>query len=353
MNTTNGARDDSTLRDELSVFGLSDTEIDTYLALLSLGEAPTRAVAEEADVTQRAVYGIAERLERRGLVRVKEHASPTTISALPPREAIANLSTRLEALTPSLEERFEQTTKEAPEIQMVKSRETALKRLRNALLEAETEAFVAVPAHVYPEIETELRDAAKRGVFTFLILGEIDDPEDETHNFTGVADVVRYWDAGLPFLYIVDDLSAMIGDPDVLALSHNDKEAVTVSQEHLTGSIVGLYLSAYWAASKIQYVTEPDPLPASFNWFREAVFQAFLHQQEGHDLWADIVTESGAEISGKVTEVRQAFIEPSTNDYTLETSLYLETDDGEVSAGGPGAFIEDYRGETVTLRTEP
>lgn len=351
--TRSSEKDDRALREELSVFGLSDTEIDTYFALLSQGEATTRTVSEDADVTQRAVYGIAERLERRGLVRVKDHASPTTISALPPKEAMENLSNRLESITPSLEERFDDATEQAPEIQMIKSRDTALRRLRSALSQAETEAFVAVPKRVYSEIERELRNAADRGVFSFLLLGEIDESEDDEYDFTGVADVVRYWDASLPFLYIVDDESAMIGDPHVLAIPHNEEEAVTVSQEHLTGSILGMYLSAYWPASKVQYVTEPDPLPASFDWFREAVFHAFLHRQEGRDFWADVVTESGESISGKVTDVRQAFVEPSSNDYTLETSLYLETDDGEVSFGGPGSFIEHYTAETVALRGEP
>ncbi len=351
--TRSSGLDDATLREELSVFGLSDTEIDTYLALLSLGEATTRAIAEAADVSQRGVYGIAERLERRGLVRVKKHASPTTISALPPEEAMQNLSTRIESITPSLKERFDDSTEQAPEIRIIKSRETALKRMRTALSEAEVEALVAVPEHVYPEIEAELKDAAARGVFIFLLLGEMDEVDDDTHEFADVADAVRYWDASLPFLYTVDDKSAMIGDPHVLELPHNDKDAVTVTQNHLAGSVLGMYLSAYWPASKLQYVTDPDPLPASYDWFREAVFHAFLHRQAGTDLWADVVTESGEEFFGKIIDIRQAFVEPASNDYTLETSLVLETLDGEVSFGGPGAFIEDHRAESVTLRANP
>ncbi|WP_396613902.1 TrmB family transcriptional regulator (plasmid) [Haloferax sp. S1W] len=348
-----GQTDETALRNELSVFGLSDTEIDTYLALLSLGEATTRTIADEAGVTQRAVYGIAERLERRGLVRVKDHASPTTISASPPQEAMENLSARLESMIPSLEERFEQTTDGAPEIQMVKSRETALKRLRNALSKAETEALVAVPEHAYPEVEQELRDAVDRGVFTFLLLGEVDDVDTSAHDFTGAADAVRYWDAALPVFCIVDNESALVGDPHILSLPHSGDEAVSVSQGHLTSSILGTYLSAYWPASKIQYVADPASLPKTFDWFREAVFHAFLHRKEGNNIWADVVTENGAEFSGKVSDVRQAFIEPASNDYTLETSITLETDDGEVSVGGPGAFIEEYRAKTVTLRLEP
>lgn len=351
MSRSNG-RDDASLRADLSVFGLSDTEIDTYLTLLSRGEATTRTVAENADVTQRAVYGIAERLEERGLVRVKDHASPTTISALPPEEAMDSLKERLESITPSLEERFNNATSQTPEIRMVKSRNTALKRLRSGLSEAEHEAFVAIPDHVYSEIEDELRAAVDRGVFTFLLLGDRDGTDGVEREFTDVADVVRYWHESLPFLYAVDDESAMIGDPDVLSLTHNDKDAVTVSQGHLSGSVLGMFLSAYWPASTIQYVSEAEPLPATFDWFRQAVFHAFLHHQQGTELRADVVTEDGTQLSGRVVDVRQAFVEPSTNDYTLETSLYLETDAGTVSCGGPGAFIEDYRAEIVALRSD-
>lgn len=345
--------DEETLREELSVFGLSDTEIDTYLALLPRGEATTRVIAEDADVTQRAVYGIAERLERRGLVRVKDHASPTTISAIPPGEAMENLSERLESITPSLKKRFEDTTAEAPEIQIIRSRDTALKRLRSAISEAKTEAFVAVPAHVYPDVEPELRAAVERGVLTFVLIGGIDQSDGEARDLTGVADVVRCWDAQLPVVYIVNGESAMIGDSEVLAAQHNEAEAVTVSQKHLTGSVLGMFLSAYWPASEIEYVTEPTALPASFDWFRTAVFHGFLHRQAGHDLWADVETVSGEKKSGKVCDVRQAFVEPVTNKYTLEMSITLETTDGTVSFGGPGSFIEDYQGKRITLRGEP
>jgi sugar-specific transcriptional regulator TrmB len=345
--------DESGLREELSVFGLSDTEIDTYLAVLSKGEASTRVIAEDAGVTQRAVYDIAERLETRGLVRVKEHASPTMIRALPPGEAIANLSERLEALAPSLEDRFNETTEEAPEIQIIRSRDTALKRLRSAIDGAELGLFLAIPHAIYPAVESELRAAVDRGVLVFLLLGEFDVETLDAGEFEGVADAVRYWHAALPFLYVVDDDSAMIGDSDLLLRQNSDEEAVTVSQEHLTGSILGMYLSAYWSTATELYVTEPDPLPGTYDWFRAAVLHAYLHHQQGTELWVEATSVDGDEVFGRVKEVRQALVEPSTNGYTLEMCLVLETRDGEVTFGGPGAFIEDYEAESVTLKTSP
>ncbi|MFB6126217.1 MAG: TrmB family transcriptional regulator [Halolamina sp.] len=341
--------DDDALRDELSTFGLSDTEIDTYLALLECGEASASTISETADVTQRAVYNIAERLEARGLIRVNDHASPTTIRALAPDRAIENLADRLESIKPSLEARFNETTPQTPEIQIVKSGETALKRLRTAISGATEELLVAVPEDVYPEIEAELRAAVDRDAVVFLLLGSVDEIDGDGGDYAGVADVVRYWDESLPLVYTTDDQSAMIGDSELLTGTHADEMAVTVSQSDLSGSILGMYFSAYWPAATELYVTEPDPLPATYDWFRQATLQGVLHRRAGVDLSVAIETDDGTFVTGPVAEIRQAFVEPATNDFTLETSFVVETDSGLVSVGGPGSFIEDHQAESVTL----
>ncbi|WP_459192149.1 TrmB family transcriptional regulator [Halosimplex sp. J119] len=342
--------DDQTLRDELSVFGFSDTEIDTYLAVLAQGETTVRTVSEEADVTQRAVYNIAERLEDRNLVRVNDHASPTTIRARPPQEAIDSLSGRLESIAPSLEERFNETQPQAPEIQIIKSRETAVKRLREGISEADHEVLVAVPEHAFEDIESELRAAVDRDVLVFLLIGGIEDLDGDERRLEDTATIVRAWSESLPFMYAADDRAAMIGHSGVISGTHVDEGAVTVKQDNLAGSIVGLYLGAYWPAATELHVCEPDSLPRTFEWFRHSVLEAVLHQRDGTELEAVVTTDAGEEVAGRVSQVRQAFVEPATNDYTLETSLYLETEDGEVSVGGPGSFIEEYEGELVTLR---
>ncbi|QPV63365.1 TrmB family transcriptional regulator [Halosimplex litoreum] len=342
--------DDGTLRDELNVFGFSDTEIDTYLAILEQGETTVRTVAEAADVTQRAVYNIAERLQDRGLVRVNDHASPTTIRALPPEEAIDALSNRLESITPTLENRFNETEPKTPEIQIIKARETAVKRLRRGISEADHEVLVAVPGHSYEDIEPELRDAVDRGVLVFLLVGGMADIDADELGLDETAAVVRSWSESLPFMYAADDEAAMIGHSGILSGTHVDKEAVTVTQDNLAGAIVGLYFGAYWPAATEVHVREPGDLPRTFDWFRHSVLEAVLHRREGAELEAVVRTDEGPEVAGRVSQVRQAFVEPATNDYTLETSLYVETDAGEVSIGGPGSFIEEYEGQTVTLQ---
>lgn len=99
-------------------------------------------------------------------------------------------------------------------------------------------------------------------------------------------------------------------------------------------------------------MTDPDPLPRTFGWFRKALLHATLHHRMGTDLWAEVETESGTEIVGSVSQIRQALIEPATNEFTLEASLYIETDEGEVSIGGRGSFVEDYEAKSIILRSD-
>ena len=348
--TMSSKKNEETLREELGAFGLSETEINTYLALLSHGEATTNTVSQDADVTQRAVYGIAERLENRGLVRVNDHASPTTIRALPPEEAMANLSERLELITPLLQERFNETQPRTPRVKMMKTRETVLKHIRSAISQAEHEVVLAIPEQIYPEVRSELRAAVSRNVLVLLLLGDIEDFEGDANRFAGSADVVHFWSESVPVLYTVDDRLAMIGSAEVVSGTHNDEDAVEVSQSRLTGTVLSTYLGTYWPASTESYVTDPYPLPRTFDWFRQAALHAALHHSNGTDLWAEVETSTGRAISGPVSRIRQALVEPATNDFSVETSLTIQTDKGEVRIGGPDSFIEEYEARSITLK---
>ncbi|POG53936.1 TrmB family transcriptional regulator [Haloferax marisrubri] len=348
------------LREELGDFGFSDKEIDVYLALLSLGEAATSAISEAADVSQQAVYTITDRLEDRGLVRVNDHASPKTIRAVPPKESMAALSSRIDSITPVLDSRFNDTKPQTPELKMVKSHETALKRLQEAISQAQREVIVAIPERVYPDIEHELQAARERDVLVFLLVQDVDDPSTARERFSGAADIVRCWTENILFLFATDTQSAnpsvhqsaLVGDALLLSGTHETGDGVAVSEKHLAGSIHGMFFSAYWPAGTEVFITDPDPLPKTYDWFRQAVFHAMLHKKRGTDIWADIETDDGETISGRVSNISQALIAPTTNEYTLQTSLTLETDEGEMSVGGRNAILENYEAKSVTLRVE-
>jgi len=348
--TDSDGGDETALREQLRVFGLSDNEVNTYFALLELGEATASTVAEDAGVTQRTVYNIMERLEARELVRVNDHVSPTTIRALPPSEAMDEISDRIDAMTPALEDRYSATQPRTSEIEMAKSQRKVLKHLKRDMEAAEQEMLVSVPEHVVPEIEDDLRAALDRGVFVLLIVGEVDDMEAAADRFDGLGNAVRCWDEEMAYAYAADDERAMIGSPDVFDGAYFQEGVVWVSEWGLSGAVVATFLAAYWPFPVEVSLADPADLPATFDWIRAATFTARRHRMAGTEIRAEVDTVSGEQISGRVAEVRQSLIEPSTNEFTLENNLIVETGAGTVSVGGPGGYLEDYRLDSVTLR---
>jgi len=344
--------DESTIREMLEIFGLTEKEIDVYLAVLRLGEATTSTIAEKANVSQQAVYTITERLADRGFVRVNSHASPKTISAIPPEESMGRVSSEIGKMTGLLDDLFNEPETQTPELRLVQSRKTAINRLRDAISQARNEIVLAIPERIYPDIESELQDARDRGVLVFLLIQGVSDDKDR---FRETADAVRYWNEEGVFLYTVDiqtdNKTSFIGDSDLVSGTHRSGTGVVVSQRHLCNAIHGIFFSTYWASGVELFVTEPYALPRRFEWFRAAVFHAFLHDRSGTELRADIEVQNGETVSGAVTEIRQAFVEPVTSEFYLETALFLETAEGRVSVGGPDSFIEDYEAAVVTLRS--
>jgi hypothetical protein len=65
--------------------------------------------------------------------------------------------------------------------------------------------------------------------------------------------------------------------------------------------------------------------------------------------WTD--DDEPAEIVGRVVETKQGMVEPTNNEFPVEHSLVVATDDGEVTVGGQGAFVEDVEADLV--RIEP
>lgn len=341
---------DGSLVAVLSSIGLSEASIQTYLALLSRGEATTRPLAEDAGITQRAVYDIVERLADRGLVHVNDHASPTTVRAIPPDEAISDLTSQLDSIRPELEERFVETAPQTTEIQMIKTRETVLKQLHEAIETASNEILLSIPTFLYPELKSTLKAANERGVFVLLILSGPNELDETTESFDGVATAVRRWKQDLTVVSVVDNEMAMIGDPALLSNARTTEEYVSLSQRHLAGSVSGLYLSGYWPASTEVFVVDPKELPRTFGWFRRALLCATLHYHTGRDLHATITTTTNDTVSGPVTDIRQALIEPFNNEFALEQVFVIESNAGTITIGGPGSFAEDYEAQSVTLR---
>jgi len=350
--------DDRTLNDLLRRFGLSDKEVDTYLSLLAHGEAKASTVAEAAGVSKRYVYSVSESLAERGFVEVNDHVVPTTIRANPPDEVINRLRSDVDAIRPGLEERFSRVERQTEQFEVIKSRVTVIKRIRSLLADADAEVALSITADHLPEIRDSLVEAVDRGVLVLLIVSDADGAADLEGGLDGVASVVRTWGEAMPTLLTVDSAAGVVVPPELLRRSNTDRQAIHFAQEQLAPVIVGSFLGNYWPAANEVATAPPAPLPVEYANFRHTVLQTTLRLRAGETprvtvggRWTE--SDEPAEIDGRVVESKQGMVEPTNNEFPVQHSLVVETDDGEtVTVGGQGAFVEDVEADLVRIEAE-
>lgn len=345
--------DDASLADTLQRFGFSDKEVDTYLTILELGEAKASTIAEEAGVSKRYVYSIAEKLSERGFVGVNDHVVPTTIRANPPADVVEALTSDLDDVRPALESRFSRATPRSERFEVVKSRVTVLKRISELVSRAETEVTLGIPYHLLDEVADDLRDAVERGVLVILLVAGVEPGTNA--RLSGLASVARAWDQPMPTMLTVDHEAGLVAPAEMITRSKSEARAFVFAQEQLGPVIVGSFLGNYWPMAAEVYTREPETLPATYDDFRHAVFEATLHVRRGDDVAARVTgrpvyfDDGPTELDGRIVDVRQGLLVPSTNSFPVENTLVVEDDEGTFSVGGDGAFVEDFEADSVEL----
>ena len=347
--------DDATLSAQLTRLGLSEKEVDTYLTVLERGELTASEIADETGVSKRYVYSISESLEERGFVAVDDHVVPTMIRARPPEEVVGHLITDAQTIQPALETRHTQAEQAAEQFEVIKSRETVYKRIRELIADSESELTLSLPADRLSMVESELRAAVDRGVLVLLLLTETDSCPDGAAE--GLASITRIWQEPMPAMVTVDDRVGLVAPAEMLASGHTDTQAIVFTHPQLGPVIVGSFVGNYWPVATEVAVADPLALPMTESDVRKAVVQATLWLQREADLrariegrWID--TRDSVEFEGNVVTTVQGIVEPTNSRFPIEASLTLEYDDMQVTVGGEGAFIEDIEAERVTLCRE-
>jgi sugar-specific transcriptional regulator TrmB len=347
--------DTPTLKQRLRQFGLSDKEIDTYLTILEFGSATASEVADAAGVSKRYVYSASEALEERGFVTVEDHVVPTTVRANAPEAVVGRLQEELTTIGPALEERFTRAEPTGDQFEVLKSRVTVLKRIRERIDTAEQEVVCAIPERRFDEVADALAAAVDRGVLVVLVVSDTEGGVDPA----GHATVARTWREPMPSIVTADFAAGLVAPTEMITRSADGTQAIAFTQRQLGPVIVGSFFGNYWPNATEASVAPPHDLPREYRSFRHAVLQATLHRRAGTDPHASLRGRfldgraDDAHVAGRVVETRQGLVEPVTNDFPVENALVVETDDGVVSVGGPGAFVEDVElaaGTTVELR---
>ena len=348
--------DDSTLARQLAHFGLSDTEIQTYLAILENGEAKASTIADATGVSKRYVYSVCEELEDQGFIEVNDHVVPTKIRAKQPEEVVEIFSNRLEEIEPALERRYSAVESRTQRFDVIKSRVTVLKRITEYINDAERRVAISIPHSALSQIREELQDAVERGLLVLLLVTDTEpDGAEFVEDDHPVASVVRSWNVPVPVMVAIDKELGIISSSEMMTVANSDERAISLAEDRIVPTLFGSFLANFWVSADQQYVIDPAPLPRTYESIEHAVFQATLQLRAGNDVTACVKATSNVgegeteTVTGRVVETNQGIVEPVTNEFPIEHSLVLETDGGQTTIGGNEAFLEEYAARTITL----
>lgn len=335
--------------ERLQDFGFSEKEAAVYRSLLQLGEAKPSEIASAANVSTRYVYAVGERLESRGFVTVNDHVTPTVMRALPPEEVIEGLRTELAHLESTLRQQYDAPEKHELRVEVMKTTMTLRKRIRTHIDRAMSSVVLSIPGVALTDIAAELRDARERGVLVLLVLGRSTAMPD----VAGVADLVRLRPRSPTAMAAVDDSCGIVMSTDMLARSNSGDRAVLCSDPRVGHLLFGGFMGTIWLVAEEHYATEPAALPETYTSVRRAVIDAALHERSGTELHAHVTRNGPGSVSsggltGRIVDLRQPFIAPTSARFPTECTIVLDTGDDRVEIGGPGP-IEERAEPTIRL----
>lgn len=352
---------ESIIRQHLATFGLSEKEIDAYLAVLRSGTMTTGDLADRADVSTGYIYDVVQTLADRKLVTIDESTSPTTVRARPPEEVSGEFSAQIEDLEGAIDDLFGGGV-EAAGFEVVRSRSTVRRRARSAIEAARGEVFIVIPATEFAQLRDVLVDAIDRGVVVYLMLvpPSLESTMEALEDPGSVSRVLRTWSSKPPVTVISDETRGVVGPYAVLSGRHGEESAVSFTMPAIAGGFLGNIMSNVWPMGDTEFLSNPDPLPHTYEFFRSSVTNAALHRMADRTLAADLLVkdvDSGSQEHHEnvpIVEVRQSLVGEPTTAFPTENSLVVEID-GErravgSHAGGFEPFFEKYAAVEVTLQ---
>ena len=347
------------LRREIQNFGLTAKKADTYLTILENGPTTVTEIADEANVSKRYVYTVAEELEDRQFIIVNDYFTPTTIEAAPPEEVHDHLTDRVNKFYSNLKAKH-QNGDSAGDTKVLKSRSTVINKIEELIGAAEDQLALSLPALVIPTLSDALRDAVDRGVLVLLLVFEDgnrpgSDPLADV-SLDGIAHIVRYRNTNLPILLSIDAGSALVSPRGVVTQPDSPANALFLGQSYMQTVVYSSLMNSLWVNSEEISVTSPHALPHTYTNLRRAAIDATLYLNRGGDIAVECEArptdnlESVENVVGEVTEVKQRIINPTTDPRPRQCCLCVQTADETVTIGNHDAFFEDFRAYKTTLR---
>jgi len=346
--------DTNTFISVLEEAGLSPYEADVYATLLEMGTASATEVADESGVPGPRIYDVLRSLTDRGYVETYEQDT-LQARAHDPNEVLTDLRERaeqFEAAAEEIETRWEQPELRHNKVSIVKRFGTVLDRTRQFIEESTHQIHLSGTIDDIEELREAIEAAHDRGVAIHLsIHAEDDDNPPEAEEFAGLAREVRYRWLPAPFVALIDrQKTCFFHHPDAV-----DQYGILVDDRTHSYVFHWYFLASLWEHSKPIYSERNAELPIEYVDVRRLVAEIGPLVAEGIRLAVSVEgynTETGDPVSltGTVTDTEHATSGSASPSLVAgQATLYVETDDSEVSVGGWGAIIEEVEATRVII----
>ncbi|AGN01406.1 TrmB family transcriptional regulator [Salinarchaeum sp. Harcht-Bsk1] len=242
---------------------------------------------------------------------------------------------------------------ESTELSCVSDPGDALDRVRSLLDGAEHSAVVSIHEAYLDAIRPELEAARDRDALVVLLVYDCHTVVDPVTDFEPIASIARQTERIVPMYCVVDDLHGLYGDPELLVADDPALRASIVHNRDIAYALYGHLVGNYWRAGVETHSPEPPALPVSSDDVRGLVIDAAVHLRQATPIVATVEpvpSEDRDEIEGPVIDATQALLSPADSAVSLQSTLVLRTDTGRTTVGGPGAYLEDVKAVSGTLR---
>ncbi|KZN23127.1 hypothetical protein A4G99_16665 [Haladaptatus sp. R4] len=291
-------------------------------------------------------------------MKINDYITPTVIQPTPPEQIYEDITSTADRMRDKLEATINTEASPADSFEVLKSRKTVIKRIRQILQNAEGQVIVTIPATLISTLSDSLKAAVNRGVFVLLLIFKTGDKQIDLSNIEldPLAHIVRVREVEIPVIVSVDHSCALVAPRGVITQPNHHVHAVRLGQSYIEPIISKSILNTDWNLGNEVFVKTACELPQTFWNLKHAVFQASLHSQAGTSLKAIIeahrVGESGdkSQIVGQIVDIEQRIVNPFTTSDIGKCTFRINLEDGDiVSIGGPDAYLEDYGAYKITL----
>lgn len=330
-----------------SRFDFGEYEARAYVTILEHGSMTASEVADNADIPQPRVYDTVRGLADIGLVELHE-SRPMRVVAVDPEQAFSSVQMTLDDLVSTLSERFRQPARDSEVVSLVKSRQTILRYLEDAISSAEYELVLALSPDLLGEYEDLLKERREAGVTIELLVApatEIPDPAEYDYEAVATRAKARRG-VTTPVVAVADGTYSVYTPQATLDGGRSGDSYGVIFNRSELGFLVSAFLNTVvWpSAKRLTESTHSPSFPRHYATVRRCVTD--LSHQDG----SFYATVRGRDVeTGASTTVRGHIADLSLSANRETAAMTLETADGNVDIGGQLAALEDIEAYEIAV----